>query len=84
MASSVAVLLWSASIVRSGALARALGIYGCVLAAATVIALLSGQLDRHFHIFGMVLVGQTLWFIIAGGLLCRVENTRDPAASPSA
>jgi hypothetical protein len=32
----------------------------------------------------MVLVGQTLWFIIAGGLLCRVENTRDPAASPSA
>jgi hypothetical protein len=74
MASSVAVLLWSASIARSGALARALGIYGAVLAVATMIALLSGQLDRYVHIFGMVLVGQALWFCIAGALLWRVES----------
>ncbi|MBZ5599924.1 MAG: hypothetical protein LAN83_16550 [Acidobacteriia bacterium] len=78
-ASSVAILLWSVSIVRSAALARAIGIYGCVLGAATVIALLSGQLDRYVHLFGMALVGQALWFVIAGVLLSRLHS--DPEAA---
>jgi hypothetical protein len=73
-ASSVAIGLWSALIVRSAALARAVGIYGCILGAATVIALLSGQLDRYVHLFSMAIVGQALWFVIAGVLLCRIEN----------
>jgi hypothetical protein len=74
VASSAAIVLWSASIVRSVALARGVGIYGCVLGATTVIALLSGQLDRHAHVFGMVIVGQAVWFLIVGALLCRVRN----------
>ena len=73
-ASSVAIGLWSALIVRSAALARAVGIYGCILGAATVIALLSGQLDPYVHLFGMAIVGQALWFVISGVLLCRIEN----------
>jgi len=64
-------MLWSVSIVRSRALARSLGIFGCVLAVATVISLMSGLLDRYMHLFMMVLTGQTIWFIIAGTLLWR-------------
>ena len=74
VASSAAIVLWSASIVRSIVLARGVGIYGCVLGATTVIALLSGQLDRHAHVFGMVIVGQAVWFLIVGASLCRVRN----------
>jgi hypothetical protein len=74
VASSAAIVLWSASIVRSVALPRSVGIYGCVLGAITVIALLSGQLDRHTHMFGMVIVGQAIWFLVVGALLCRVSN----------
>jgi hypothetical protein len=74
VASSAAIVLWSASIVRSVVLARGVGIYGCVLGATTVIALLSGQLDRHAHVFGMVIVGQAVWFLIVGASLCRVRN----------
>lgn len=73
--SSLAVAVWSVSMVRNQRLARPLGIYGCILGAASVIALISGQLDHYAHIFGMVLMGQALWFAIAGGLLWRVENT---------
>ncbi|MBZ5722564.1 MAG: hypothetical protein LAO03_19675 [Acidobacteriia bacterium] len=70
-ASSAAIGLWSVAIVRSRVLARGLGVYGCVLGAVTVIALISGQMDRYPHIFGMVVVGQAIWFVAAGGLLCR-------------
>jgi hypothetical protein len=73
-ASSLAIVLWSASIVRSHALARGAGIYGCILGTATAIALLSGQLDRHAHVFEMVILGQAVWFVIVGGSLCRVRN----------
>jgi hypothetical protein len=64
--------------VRSGALARGVGIYGCILGATTVIALLSGQMDRHPHIFGMVVVGQVVWFLIVGASLCRDRRPAIP------
>jgi len=74
VASSVAIVLWSASILRSAALGRAVGVYGCVLGAATVIAQLSGQLDIHQHLFGAAIVGQVVWFVIVGTSLCRVAH----------
>jgi hypothetical protein len=74
IASSTAIVLWSASIAMSIALPRGVGIYGCVLGVTTVIALLSGQLDRHAHVFGMLIVGQAVFFLIVGASLCRVRN----------
>jgi hypothetical protein len=75
VASSIAIVLWSVSIVKSVELSRGAAIYGCALGATTVIALLSGQLDRHAHIFGMVIIGQALWFLLIGASLWRVRNT---------
>ncbi len=74
VASSLAIVLWSASIARSGVLVRWAGAMGCVLGLITVIAVFSGQLDRYHHLFGMVIVGQALWFILVGALLWRTEK----------
>jgi hypothetical protein len=71
VASSLAVALWSSSMFRKDAFASGLGLYGCVLAIATVAALLSGQLERYAHIFGIVLVGQAIWMVLTGVWLLR-------------
>jgi hypothetical protein len=69
VASSVAIVLWSAAILRSGTFSRPLGIYGCILGPLTLIAVLSGHVRLNVHGFGMVIVGQAIWFISAGVLL---------------
>ncbi|HME91451.1 MAG TPA: hypothetical protein VKE49_08500 [Myxococcaceae bacterium] len=70
VASSGAIVLWSASIVKNRALALGIGIYGLVLGPAIVIALVSG-LPFSVHGFGLVILGQTIWFIAVGILLWR-------------
>ena len=74
VASSVAISLWSSAIVWRGTLARAIGIFGCLLGAATLIGQFTGSLGRNPHIFGVVLIGQALWFFSAGVQLCRSKN----------
>ena len=71
VASSAAIVLWSAAILRVGLLARGVGFYGCVLGPLTVAALLSGHLRLDVHGFGLVVLGQALWFIAAGTQLLR-------------
>ena len=71
VASSAAIVAWSAAMARSRALATGLAVYGCLLGVVTVIALISGQMERSPHIFGMVLIGQATWFVAAGVQLCR-------------
>jgi hypothetical protein len=73
-ASSVAIVLWSASIWRSRELARGLAIYGCILGPVTVLAFFSGRLNLDAHGFGIVIFGQAGWFIVAGALLWRRDN----------
>jgi len=73
-ASSVAIVLWSASIWRSRELARGLGIYGCILGPVTLLALFSGRLNLDAHGFGIVIFGQAGWFLVAGALLWGREN----------
>jgi hypothetical protein len=71
VASSVAIVFWSASILRSGALARGVGIWGCVVGPVILIALLSGHLTLGVHGFGVVVLAQASWFIAVGALMCR-------------
>jgi hypothetical protein len=79
VASSVAIILWSASIWRSKALARGLGVCGCVLGGVVIIGLFTGHLNLDAHGFGIIIFGQAGWFIVAGGLLWNLEGT--PTAS---
>ena len=75
MASSLAIVLWSVAIVRTGAAARVIGILGFLLSAGTIIALVTGLLSRTLHLFLLVLVGQAIWFLSNGVQLCRSNET---------
>jgi hypothetical protein len=73
-ASSVAIVLWSAAILRAHMISGPLGIYGCILGPATLILVLSGYVRLNVHGFGMVVLGQAAWFISAGVLLWREKQ----------
>jgi hypothetical protein len=79
VASSVAIVTWSAAILKSSIFNRALGIYGCILGPLTILGVLSGHVRLNVHGFGLVILGQAIWFITAGVLLCRQHP--DDAAS---
>jgi len=80
VASSAALVLWSAGILRNGVFSRGVGIYGCVLGPLTVVAVLSGHLRLNVHGFGLVVLGQAIWFVVAGVLLCRTEARPDASS----
>jgi hypothetical protein len=77
--SSGAVLLWSAALLRGGARGRGLGIYGCVFALLTLLALFSGHLRLDVHGFGLFVLGQSAFLIAAGVLLCRRARPATPS-----
>ena len=70
-ASSIAIFLWSASIVRTRVLAAGLGVYGIVIATVTIAALASGHLRLDVHGMGAVVLAQAVWLVIAGVSLFR-------------
>lgn len=80
--SSAAILLWSATILRSGRMNRTAGIYGVIVAALALVVLLSGHLRLDVHGFGAVVLTQCVWFIVLGGELRR--NSGAIATPPSA
>jgi len=73
-ASSLALGLWSAAMIKGGALPRWWGIVGGILATAALIGLVSGQIDRNMQLFSVVFFGQAAWFFVTGGLLWRRED----------
>jgi hypothetical protein len=68
---SVAIILWSAAMLRGGGFSRALAVYGVVLSAVLLVGLLAGHLRMNVHGFGVVVVGQGLWMTWTGVLLWR-------------
>jgi hypothetical protein len=77
VASSMAILLWSAMMVRSGAFGRRVGIYGCIVGPLTVLAVLSGHVRLDVHGFGAIVMGQAIWYVAAGAALWRAASN-DP------
>jgi hypothetical protein len=70
--SSLAVVLWSVSILRNRTLGLSVGIYGCVLGVVTVAGIFSGFLTPDRHGFGLLIFGQAIWFLIVAGGLWRL------------
>ena len=73
-ASSLAIALWSAAMVRS---TRGITIFGCLIAAATIAVQITGLLSQHLHLFFLILIGQIIWFVINGAALCRSGEARN-------
>src|SRR5262245_39654392 len=76
--SSAAIALWSLEIVKSGALARWVGVYGLGTGLLAVLAHLSGHLRLDVHGFGLVVLVQSVWFVSVGVLLWRAAAGRAP------
>jgi hypothetical protein len=79
VASSVAILLWSASILANGRLARGAGVLGVVVGALALFAVVIGHLRLDVHGFGAVVLCDGIWMIVIGTLLIRslpVAQTR--------
>jgi hypothetical protein len=74
MAASVAILLWSISMLKSKKFAAALGIYGCVLGTVTIILVGSGHVKLGVHGFGMIVVAESIWYVIVGVMLMRMRE----------
>lgn len=72
--SALAIVLWSAAIVRRRAMPRALGIYGLLSGALIVLAAGSGSLRLDVHGFGAVVLLESVWLIA-----CGVQLRRPPA-----
>ena len=68
-ASSMSIVLWSISIIKTRALSRAIGLYG-ILAGTLIFSIAApGFLRLDVHGFGMVVLLQAVWFITVGILL---------------
>jgi hypothetical protein len=74
VAVSIAILLWSVSIVKSKKFATAVGIYGCILGPATIVAVVSGHVTLGVHGFGMIVLCEAIWYIAIGAQLWRHET----------
>jgi hypothetical protein len=67
--SALAIMLWSAAILKTGTMSRAIAIYGLLVGAAIVIMVGPGFLVLDVHGFGLVVLVQSVWFITVGVML---------------
>jgi len=71
VAVGVAILVWSAAMVKNKQMGLGVALYGGLLGVVTVIGVLTGMLRPETHGFALVIVGEALWFLIAGAALWR-------------
>ena len=74
IASCLAIVLWSVLILKSRALGRAIGMYGLLVGAVTVIGIVTGLLDLELHGFRLITFTQAIWFIATGIFLWQSSS----------
>jgi hypothetical protein len=74
VASSLAILLWSAAVLTAGAFARWAGVLGAVVGGLVLLAFLSGHVGLDVHGFGLIVLAQAIWLVAMGALLMRTEG----------
>ena len=79
VASSSAILLWSAAILAHGRLSRAAGVLGVIVGTLVLFALVVGHLRLDVHGFGAVVLCEGIWMITVGVLLARSRRPLEGA-----
>jgi hypothetical protein len=82
VAASIAIILWSVSVLRNGGLGRAGAIYGCVVAPVIILGIGIGHLRLDVHGMIVIALGQAIWFIIIGAQLCSRYLRGDDTVTP--
>jgi hypothetical protein len=67
---SVAMLSWSAVIVKGRGLRRAVGLFGLATALLLIVALLATPANMAMHVFLGGIVFQAIWYLMLAALLC--------------
>jgi hypothetical protein len=83
VATSIGILLFSATILRGGRLSRASGVFGAAVGAALLLLFFAGHLTLDVHGFGIVTFAQAAWLIWIGVLLCLEQGAAHQVGSPS-
>lgn len=71
VASSLAILLFSVSILRTGRLARAAGVTGAIIGSLILLLFFAGHIGVDIHGFGVVTFAQSAWLVWIGVSLLR-------------
>ena len=71
VATSIGILLFSVTILKSARMAAAVGAFGGVVSALILLLFFVGHLKLDVHGFGIVTFAQSAWLIWIGILLCR-------------
>jgi hypothetical protein len=74
VAASLAVILWSVSVLRNGGLSRGLALYGCIISALIIVGISIGHLRLNLHGMAAVWFGQAIWFVVAGYQMCSARE----------
>ncbi|HWS53880.1 MAG TPA: hypothetical protein VN228_07130 [Pyrinomonadaceae bacterium] len=79
VASSLAVLCWSAAVYGFGRLARLVAAFGCAVALLSLSAFFAGRLRLDAHGFGLFVFAQSAWVVLVGVFVLRRGQSREPA-----
>jgi hypothetical protein len=71
VASSCAVVCWSAALFRGGRLARAAAVVGAAVGPLSLLAFFAGRLRLDVHGFGLFVFAQSAWVVLAGVLMLK-------------
>jgi hypothetical protein len=80
VASAVAIVLWSASILKTRLLPLGSAIYGLVLGVGSVLAIAAGA-SGNAHAVHLVMLSQIIWFLLVGILLWRLKKSDESAGN---
>ena len=74
VASSLAIVFWSARIIKVSGFAQIVSMLGYIIGLVGVLGLLSGHLRLNAHGFGILIFGQMIWTILVATLLFRFDD----------
>ena len=83
VATSAAILLWSAAILKTRRASRGAGVAGIVIGVGILAAFFSGLLRLDVHGFGIMIFAQSCWLIWVGILMFRGEERGAGSLSPT-
>ncbi len=70
VAGSIAIIFWSASMLRNRSSGQPVAVYGCVVSPLIIIGIGTGHLQLDVHGMAAVMLGEAIWFIWMGSKLC--------------
>jgi hypothetical protein len=82
IATSTAIVLWSAAALRGHGIPRPLAIYGCLVPPIVALFVIAGHLRMDIHGFTAVVATQGLWFFAIGLTMFRRDRLPSTSGPP--